>query len=122
MTFLTFAVRTVNTMTMKRIFSIALFCLALSPAMAQTEAEIKAEMAPKKDSIAAIQSRVNALQSQLDALPGWKIGAFGTIGGSISQFDNWFAQGIHNNSSGNNGFTVTAIARLQEENVFMRTR
>src|SRR5690606_41409561 len=81
MTFLTFAVRTVNTMTMKRIFSIALFCLALSPAMAQTEAEIKAEMAPKKDSIAAIQSRVNALQSQLDALPGWKLGAFGPIGG-----------------------------------------
>ncbi len=107
-------------MTMKRIFSIALFCLALSPAMAQTEAEIKAEMAPKKDSIAAIQSRVNALQSQLDALPGWKIGAFGTIGGSISQFDNWFAQGIPNNSSGNIGFTVNAFANLQEEKFFWR--
>src|SRR5690606_7294936 len=115
-----FCSRTVNTKTMKRFLSTTLCCLALSSAMAQTEAEIKAEMAPKKDSIAAIQSRVNALQSQLDALPGWKIGAFGTIGGSISQFDNWFAQGIPNNSSGNIGFTVNAFANLQEEKFFWR--
>lgn len=105
---------------MKRFLTTTLCVLALSSAMAQTEAEIKAEMAPKKDSIAAIQSRVNALQSQLDALPGWKIGAFGTIGGSISQFDNWFAQGIPNNSSGNIGFTVNAFANLQEEKFFWR--
>ena len=87
---------------------------------AQTAEEIKAEMAPKKDSIAAIQGRVDALQAQLDALPGWKIGAFGTIGGSISEFNNWFAQGITNNSSGNIGFTVNAFANLQEEKFFWR--
>ena len=86
----------------------------------KTAEEIKAEMAPKKDSIAAIQGRVNALQSQLDALPGWKIGAFGTIGGSISEFNNWFAQGIPNNSSGNIGFTVNAFANLQQEKFFWR--
>ncbi len=86
----------------------------------QTAEEIKAEMAPKKDSIAAIQGRVNALQAQLDALPGWKIGAFGTIGGSISEFNNWFAQGIPNNSSGNIGFTVNAFANLQQEKFFWR--
>lgn len=86
----------------------------------KTAEEIKAEMTPKKDSIAAIQGRVNALQAELDALPGWKIGAFGTIGGSISEFNNWFAQGIPNNSSGNIGFTVNAFANLQQEKFFWR--
>ncbi|SNY95137.1 DUF3078 domain-containing protein [Flagellimonas pacifica] len=87
---------------------------------AQTEEELKAQIAPKKDSIAAIQGRVNALQSQLDALPGWKVGAFGTIGGSLSGFNNWFSQGIPNNNSGTIGFTVNAFANQQEEKFFWR--
>ena len=98
----------------------ALLFFAITAFGQKTAEEIKAEMAPKKDSIAAIQGRVNALQSQLDALPGWKIGAFGTIGGSISEFNNWFAQGIPNNSSGNIGFTVNAFANLQQEKFFWR--
>lgn len=105
---------------MKRILCTAILSLAILSANAQTEAEIKAEMAPKKDSIAAIQARVNALQAQLDAMGGWKTGAFGTIGGSLSQFNNWFAQGIPNNASGNIGFTVNAFANLQAEKFFWR--
>lgn len=89
-------------------------------AQAQTEEELKSEIGSKKDSIKAIQKRVDGLQAKLDALPGWKIGAFGTIGGSISQFNNWFAQGIPNNSSGNIGFTVNAFANLKEEKFFWR--
>ncbi|MEO1484174.1 MAG: DUF3078 domain-containing protein [Bacteroidota bacterium] len=105
---------------MKRLLLMLSFVGLATSVQAQTAEEIKAEMAPKKDSIAAIQGRVDALQSQLDALPGWKIGAFGTIGGSISEFNNWFAQGIPNNSSGNIGFTVNAFANLQEEKFFWR--
>ena len=56
---------------------------------AQTVEELKAEMAPKKDSVAAIQSRIKTIQKKIDAMPGWKIGAFGTIGGTISEFNNW---------------------------------
>ncbi|MDG1571368.1 DUF3078 domain-containing protein [Robiginitalea sp. M366] len=89
-------------------------------AHAQTEAELKATLGEKKDSIAAIQGRANAIQAQIDALPGWKIGAFGVIGGSISNFSNWYAQGIPNNASGNIGFTVNAFANLQEEKFFWR--
>lgn len=107
-------------MNMKKILYTTMLCLAAFSAMGQTAEEIKAEMAPKKDSIAAIQGRVNALQAQLDALPGWKVGAFGTLGGSISQFDNWFAQGIPNNASGNIGFTVNAFANKQETKYFWR--
>ncbi len=105
---------------MKKLLLATLAIFVWSFASAQTEEEIKAEMGPKKDSIAAIQKRVDALQAQLDALPGWKIGAFGTIGGSLSQFNNWFSQGIPNNSSGNIGFTVNAYANLKEEKYFWR--
>ena len=63
----------------------------------------------------AAQAEANAIQAKIDALPGWRIGAFGTIGGSISNFDNWYAQGSPNNSSGNIGFTVNAYANLIHE-------
>ncbi|WP_298793052.1 DUF3078 domain-containing protein [uncultured Allomuricauda sp.] len=103
----------------KLLYAVTAF-LAVIAAQAQTEEELKAQIGPKKDSIAAIQGRVNALQSQLDALPGWKIGAFGTIGGSLSGFNNWFSQGIPNNNSGTIGFTVNAFANQQEEKFFWR--
>ncbi|MDO5972258.1 DUF3078 domain-containing protein [Flavivirga aquimarina] len=86
----------------------------------QTLEELKALQGPKKDSIAAIQGRVDAIQAQIDALPGWKKGAFGTIGGSISSFKNWYAQGTPNNNSGNIGFTVNAFANLNKEKFFWR--
>ncbi len=105
---------------MKKLLLATGFFCALISVHAQTAEELKAQIAPKKDSIAAIQGRVDVLQSQLDALPGWKIGAFGTIGGSLSNFSNWFAQGIPNNASGNIGFTVNAYANLKEEKFFWR--
>ncbi|MEA1787511.1 DUF3078 domain-containing protein [Arenibacter sp. GZD96] len=105
---------------MKKMIIILAFMVGNGMAFSQTLEELKAAQAPKKDSIAAIQARVNALQSQIDALPGWKIGAFGTIGGNFSRFNNWFAQGFPNNSSGNIGFTVNAYANLKEEKFFWR--
>jgi hypothetical protein len=57
---------------------------------AQTEDELKALQAPKKDSIAVLQAEVAALQGQIDALPGWKKGVFGTIGGNLAGFNNWY--------------------------------
>ena len=107
------------TMIKKLILVTAVF-FGISSLSAQTAEELKAEQAKKKDSIAAIQGRVNAIQAQLDAMPGWRIGAFGTIGGSISQFNNWFAQGIPNNSSGNIGITINPYANLIQEKYFWR--
>lgn len=85
---------------------------------AQTEEELMAAKAAKNDSIAAIQARANAIQAQIDALPGWKTGAFGTIGVNLSSFNNWYAQGFPNNSSGNIAITVNAYANQQEEKFF----
>jgi len=105
---------------MKKLLLVAMGLLFMISANAQTKEELKAQIAPKKDSIQAIQKRVDDLQAKIDALPGWKIGAFGTIGGSISEFNNWFAQGIPNNSSGNIGFVLNAFANLQQEKFFWR--
>ena len=88
--------------------------------MSQTKEELKAAQAAKNDSIAAIQGRVDAIQAQIDALPGWSVGALGTIGVDISSFNNWYAQGIPNNDAGNIGFTVNAYANKKEEKYFWR--
>ena len=87
---------------------------------AQTEEELAAEMKTKKDSIAAIQGRVNAIQAQINALPGWKFGAFGTVGGSLSKFNNWYAQATPNNTAGNIGFTFNTFAHLKQDKYFWR--
>ncbi|OQD44169.1 DUF3078 domain-containing protein [Croceivirga radicis] len=105
---------------MKKILFAVLTVAGVWMGQAQTEEELKATLAEKKDSIAAIQGRANAIQAKIDALPGWKLGAFGTIGGSISQFNNWYAQGFPDNSSGNIGFSFNAFANLQEEKFFWR--
>ncbi len=105
---------------MKKIVLTAVLLFIGAVSFAQTADELKAEKAAKKDSIAAIQGRLGAIQAKLDAMPGWKKGAFGTIGGSISSFNNWYAQGTPNNNSGNIGFTVNAFANLKEEKFFWR--
>ncbi|WP_209400944.1 DUF3078 domain-containing protein [Pseudozobellia sp. WGM2] len=105
---------------MKRLVISCFAMLAFSASFAQTIDDLKAEQAVKKDSIKAIQGRVNALQSQIDAFPGWKTGAFGTIGANLSKFNNWYSQGTPNNSSGNIGVTVNGFANLDRENYFWR--
>ncbi|MDO5978540.1 DUF3078 domain-containing protein [Flavivirga spongiicola] len=106
---------------MRRLLLLLTFFIGMTSIDAQqTLEELKAIQGPKKDSIAAIQGRVDAIQAKIDALPGWKIGAFGTIGGSLSSFKNWYAQGTPNNNSGNIGFTVNAFANLTKEKFFWR--
>lgn len=105
---------------MKKALVLLVFFTSIISIDAQTLEELKSEQAVKKDSVTAIQARVVALQSQIDAFPGWRIGAFGTIGGSLSNFNNWYSQGTPNNSSGNIGFTVNAYANLIQEKFFWR--
>ncbi len=99
---------------------LAIYAFSATYGQTKTIDELKAAQATKKDSIAAIQARVDALQGEIDALPGWKIGAFGTIGANISGFKNWYSQGTPNNSSGNIGATVNAFANLNKEKFFWR--
>ncbi len=105
---------------MKIIVLTSLTCLAFIVGSAQTLDELKAAKAAKNDSISAIQGRVDDIQSQIDTFPGWKIGAFGTIGANLSNFNNWYSQGVPNNSSGNIGFTVNAFANLDRKKFFWK--
>jgi len=92
--------------------------MTISFGFSQTLQDLKDEKASKKDSIAQIQKRVDALQKQIDKFPGWKIGAFGTIGGSFSEFNHWYAQGTPNNSSAVIGITVNPFAKFDGEDYF----
>jgi hypothetical protein len=103
----------------KLVFTIAATFIAVA-SYAQTIDELKSEQATKKDSIAAIQGRVDALQGQIDAFPGWKKGAFGTIGANLSGAKNWFPQGTPNNSAGNIGITLNGFANLDRDKFFWR--
>ena len=101
-----------------------LLLLALSIGMfsvnAQTKEELHAQKAEKQAIADAAQGEANALQAQIDALPGWRKGAFGTIGGNLSNFSNWYSQGTPNNASGTIGFTLNAYANLIEDKFFWR--
>lgn len=105
---------------MKKIILSLTLVLIASVGFAQTEEQLKEQINSKKDSIASIQNRVDGIQGQIDKLPGWKKGAFGTIGANINSFNNWYAQGSPNNSSGNIGATVNAFANLNQDKFFWR--
>lgn len=105
---------------MRNILLLTVFFISLVSIKAQTLEELKSEQSIKKDSISALQSKVDDLQAQIDALPGWKIKAFGIVGGSLSNFNNWYSQGTPNNSSGNLGFTVNTYANLIQDKFFWR--
>ena len=101
--------------------SILFLLVSLSFSMnGQTADELKKEQAPKKAKIAKLQGEVKALQAKIDALPGWRKGAFGTIGGSLSGFNNWYSRTAPTASAGNIGITVNGFANLIEEDFFWR--
>ena len=101
--------------------SILILLVGLSfSANAQTAEELKKEQAPKKAKIAKLQGEVKALQAKIDALPGWRKGAFGTIGGSFSGFSNWYSRNAPTASAGSIGITVNGFANLIEEDFFWR--
>jgi len=104
----------------KRILITLCLMLSISIGFAQTKEELQTQKAEKQAEADAAQKEANALQAQIDALPGWKKGAFGVIGGSFSNFNNWYAQGTPNNSSGSIGINFNAFANKLEDNYFWR--
>jgi hypothetical protein len=105
---------------MKKLSILFLLVFVSFSVNAQTAEELKKEQAPKKAKIAQLNGEVDALQAKIDALPGWRKGAFGTIGGSISGFNNWYSRSAPNASAGNIGITVNGFANLIEEDFFWR--
>jgi hypothetical protein len=104
----------------KKLLLSAFLMLAITFGFAQTKEELEAQKAEKQAEADKFQKEASALQAQIDALPGWRIGAFGTIGGSLSNFSEWYSQGTPNNSSGNIGISFNAFANKIEDKYFWR--
>lgn len=105
---------------MKKLVLLTALLFAFTLSNAQTKEELMAQKAEKQAEADAAAKEAKAIQAQIDALPGWRVGAFGTIGGSLSNFNNWYAQGTPNNSSGNIGITFNGYANLIQEKYFWR--
>ena len=72
---------------MKRLSLLMLLVTVVTSIMyGQTKEELQTLQAAKKDTLARLQGEVGGLQGQIDAFPGWKKGAFGTIGFNIANF------------------------------------
>lgn len=87
---------------------------------AQTVEELKKDLGTKKSEISKLQKEANTLKSKIDAFPGWKYGAFGTIGANFSGFNDWYSNAIPNSSTGNIGITVNGFANLDRDKFFWR--
>ncbi len=98
----------------------SMIILSATVAFGQTLEELKAEQAAKKDTLNRLKTELNALESQINTFPGWKLGAFGTLGVNLTNFNNWFSKGIPNSSGGNIGFTSNFFANLDREKFFWR--
>lgn len=108
---------------MKRLILIIFLIVSSFSLTAQQSEELeqlKRDLASKKDSINRLQKKANAIQSKIDALPGWKKSAFGTVGANFSGFNNWYARPDPNANASNIGITINAIANLLEEDYFWR--
>ncbi len=105
---------------MKKIILVIAFSLGLVSVQAQTVEELKAQKAEKEAAAATLQEEAAALQAQIDTFPGWKFGAFGTIGANISGYNDWFSRDAANNSAGNIGIVFNGLANLDREQYFWR--
>lgn len=105
---------------MKKILTFVMLLSTVFVLQAQTVEELKAKKAEKQAEADAAQAEADALQAQIDTFPGWKYGAFGTIGANISGFNNWFSRETANNNAGNIGVTVNGFANLDREKFFWR--
>ena len=104
----------------KQLITLLLIALSTGYGFSQTKEELQAIKDERQAEVDKYKAEVDSIQKLIDAFPGWRIGAFGTIGGSLSSFNNWYAQGSPNNNSGNIGFTVNGYANKIEDKYFWK--
>ncbi|APX98808.1 Protein of unknown function (DUF3078) [Lacinutrix venerupis] len=105
---------------MKKLLLLLALSIGTFSINAQTKEELKTQKAEKQAEADKFQAEANAIQAQIDALPGWRKGLFGTVGGTISNFSNWYSQGTPDNASGNIGVSINGFANLIEDKFFWR--
>ncbi|MEL6637908.1 MAG: DUF3078 domain-containing protein [Bacteroidota bacterium] len=105
----------------KKVLSLFLLTALLSSGLSAQDVDVdalKARRAAAKAAIDSLTGVVNGINSQIDALPGWQLGALGTIGFNFSQFNNWFLQESPNAQTTSLGFVGNAFANYDEPKYF----
>jgi len=101
-----------------------IFCVLMSfvfwNGFTQTKEELQAQKSEQQAIADKYQAKADSIQNIIDNIPGWRFGAFGTVGGSLSQFNNWYAQGSPNVDAGNIGITFNAFANEIQEKYFWK--
>ena len=83
----------------------------------------QAELDALKDALAqadAIKADIAGIDAKLANMQGWQLGALGTLGANVSQFNNWFGAANPDASTTSYGATGNAYANLQTEGYFWR--
>jgi len=105
---------------MRKLLLLSVFFIGIVSISAQTREELQTQKAAKQAIVETAQGEADAIQAQIDALPGWNKGLFGTVGGTLSNFSNWYSQGTPDISSGNIGVSINGFANLNREKFFWR--
>jgi len=105
---------------MKKAILLLTLILSIGLINAQTKEDLLAEKAIYTDSIKKLQKKADALQSEVDNLPGWRFKTFGTIGGSLSGFNNWYSKETPNSSVGSFGININSTADLIQDKFFWK--
>lgn len=103
-----------------RLFSLAIMVFMAGWLQAQTEEELVALKAEKQAAVDALNGEIADIDAKIDALPGWDLGTFGTIGFNASRFDNWFKGANPNASSKALRFTLNSFANYDDPKMFWR--
>lgn len=98
----------------------AFLMLSALNSQAQTLEELKAMKAEKEAALATLQGEVADINAQIDALPGWETGMFGTLGFNLSSFNNWVKGANPNAVSSSIRATLNAYANYDEPKYFWR--
>jgi hypothetical protein len=89
--------------------------------IATQKEELEAVITAKKDTLSRIEGEIKDLKGQIEDLPGWQIGAFGTIGINITSFNNWYQKEIPNSNGGAIGITVNGFANYDDPKQYWRS-
>jgi hypothetical protein len=106
---------------MKTTALVSIACLmSVNSMVAQTLEELEALKKMKKDTLSRLEKEIKQIQKQIDDLPGWDIGAYGTIGFNIANFNNWFQKKVPNSAGGSIGITINGFANFDDPTHFWR--
>jgi hypothetical protein len=106
---------------MKKILLTAfLTFIVIHQGMSQIREELEAELSSKKDTLSRLEGEIKDIEAEIDALPGWDVGAFGTFGVNLTQFNNWYQKDIPNSDGGAIGITVNWFANYDDPKHFWR--